>query len=63
MVDEESQTSSEKSENYSRFKESNETRHMSTKKLKRLVLLEQLSLILNFFFGKTYNFIYRKNLC
>jgi len=46
MVDEETQTSpSEISEKYSRLKESNETRHLSTKELKRLVLLEQLSLI------------------
>lgn len=46
MVDEETQTSpSEKSEKYSRDKEPNETRNLSTKELKRLVLLEQLSLI------------------
>lgn len=46
MVDEETQTSpSEISEKYSRRKESNETRNISTKELKRLVLLEQLSLI------------------
>lgn len=46
MMDEETQTSpSEISEKYSRLKESNETRNLSTKELKRLVLLEQLSLI------------------
>jgi len=46
MVDEETQTfSSEISEKYSRLKEPNETRNLSTKELKRLVLLEQLSLI------------------
>lgn len=46
MVDEETQTSpSEISEKYPRLKESNETRHLSTKELKRLVLLEQLTLI------------------
>lgn len=46
MVDEETQTfPSEISEKYSRLKESNETRNLSTKELKRLVLLEQLTLI------------------
>lgn len=46
MVDEETQTSpSEISEKYSRLKEPNETRNLSTKELKRLVLLEQLTLI------------------
>lgn len=45
MVNKETQTSSELFAKYTRSMESNETWALSTKELKRLILLEQLSLI------------------